>query len=95
VTLQAGNCWVDVRDLARAQVLALVTASAGGERIIISAGPWVWQDWRMCFISSDLYFGNDANIRIDSGRGTRLVKIPKGHFWRWKGCGIQDSVRRE
>ncbi|KAJ7466026.1 D-lactaldehyde dehydrogenase [Mycena latifolia] len=36
--------WVDVRDLARAHVLALVKAAAGGERIIISAGSFVWQD---------------------------------------------------
>ncbi|KAJ7921859.1 hypothetical protein B0H13DRAFT_2655863 [Mycena leptocephala] len=30
-TLQAGNCWVDVRDLARTQVLALVTKSKSAE----------------------------------------------------------------
>ncbi|KAJ6535745.1 hypothetical protein B0H19DRAFT_963478 [Mycena capillaripes] len=44
-TLHSGSCWVDVRDLGRAHVLALLSASAGGERIIVSAGPYVWQDW--------------------------------------------------
>jgi hypothetical protein len=68
----------NVHDLASAQVLALVTTSAGGERIIISAGPWVWQDWRTCFISSDFCFGNDESTHIHSGRGTGLVKIPEG-----------------
>ncbi|KAF8878448.1 hypothetical protein BD779DRAFT_1554696 [Infundibulicybe gibba] len=40
-----GSCWVDIRDLAEAHTLALERASAAGERIIISAGPYVWQDW--------------------------------------------------
>jgi hypothetical protein len=33
----AGN-WVDVRDLGHAFILALQKSSAGGERLIISAG---------------------------------------------------------
>ncbi|KAJ3752509.1 D-lactaldehyde dehydrogenase [Lentinula raphanica] len=40
-----GNCWVDVRDLAEAQVLALQKDSVANERVIISAGPVVWQEW--------------------------------------------------
>ncbi|KAJ6616017.1 NAD-P-binding protein [Mycena sp. CBHHK59/15] len=44
-SLHLGSCWVDVRDLARAHVLALLRAEAGGERVIVSAGPFVWQDW--------------------------------------------------
>ncbi|KAJ7657253.1 hypothetical protein DFH06DRAFT_1197770 [Mycena polygramma] len=44
-TLNSGSCWVDVRDLGRAHVLALLNGPAGGERIIVSAGPYVWQDW--------------------------------------------------
>jgi nucleoside-diphosphate-sugar epimerase len=45
-TRHTGSCWIDVRDLGRAHVLALLKAQAGGERIIVSAGPFVWQDWR-------------------------------------------------
>ncbi|KAF8879131.1 D-lactaldehyde dehydrogenase [Infundibulicybe gibba] len=37
--------WADVRDVATAHVLALEKPEAGGERIIISAGPSVWQEW--------------------------------------------------
>ncbi|KAJ7354212.1 hypothetical protein DFH08DRAFT_854411 [Mycena albidolilacea] len=44
-TRHTGSSWVDVRDLGRAHVLALLKAQAGGERIIVSAGPFVWQDW--------------------------------------------------
>ncbi|KAI0926024.1 hypothetical protein AcW1_008303 [Taiwanofungus camphoratus] len=40
-----GSCWIDVRDLAEAHVLAIKRQEAGGERIIISQGPWKWQDW--------------------------------------------------
>ncbi|KZT58723.1 NAD(P)-binding protein [Calocera cornea HHB12733] len=39
----AGN-WVDVRDVALAHVLALQKEAAGGERIIVSAGYYAWQD---------------------------------------------------
>ncbi|KAF7437550.1 methylglyoxal reductase (NADPH-dependent) gre2 [Pleurotus ostreatus] len=40
-----GSCWIDVRDLAEGHAKALEVPDAGGERIIISAGPYVWQDW--------------------------------------------------
>ncbi|THH19273.1 hypothetical protein EW146_g1844 [Bondarzewia mesenterica] len=44
-TLQTeGSAWVDVRDLSLAHVLAGEKAEAGGERIIVSAGPWYWQE---------------------------------------------------
>ncbi|RPD79310.1 NAD(P)-binding protein [Lentinus tigrinus ALCF2SS1-7] len=42
---KAGYEWVDVRDLARAHTLALVTPAAGGERFIIRGGRAVWQDF--------------------------------------------------
>ncbi|PBK61525.1 D-lactaldehyde dehydrogenase [Armillaria solidipes] len=40
-----GSAWIDVRDLAEGHVRALEIPAAGDERIIISAGPFVWQDW--------------------------------------------------
>ncbi|KAG7443070.1 D-lactaldehyde dehydrogenase [Guyanagaster necrorhizus] len=40
-----GHGWADVRDVAMAHVRAMEVPSAGGERIIISVGSWVWQDW--------------------------------------------------
>ncbi|KII86217.1 hypothetical protein PLICRDRAFT_114413 [Plicaturopsis crispa FD-325 SS-3] len=43
--LRLGNAWVDVRDLADAHRLALEKSEAGGGRIIVSAGSFLWQDW--------------------------------------------------
>ncbi|OSD07846.1 NAD-P-binding protein [Trametes coccinea BRFM310] len=40
-----GEMYVDVRDIAQAHVLALRTPAAGGNRFIISAGPFKWQDF--------------------------------------------------
>ncbi|KAH6883769.1 D-lactaldehyde dehydrogenase [Coprinopsis sp. MPI-PUGE-AT-0042] len=43
--LASPSLWVDVRDLAEAQVLALEKEKAGGERILAVAGAFVWQDF--------------------------------------------------
>lgn len=43
--LRTGNCWVDVRDLGEAHVLALVKEGVANERVIVSAEGWVWQEW--------------------------------------------------
>ena len=37
--------YVDARDLAEAHVLSLTKPEASGERIIISVGPYKWQDF--------------------------------------------------
>lgn len=39
------SAWVDVRDIAEAHVRALKEEKAGGERIIISANSFLWQEW--------------------------------------------------
>ncbi|KAM6493010.1 D-lactaldehyde dehydrogenase [Amanita muscaria] len=43
--LESNKSWVDVRDLVLATAKSLVVPEAGGERMIISAGSNVWQDW--------------------------------------------------
>ncbi|KAF8148636.1 hypothetical protein B0H34DRAFT_736338 [Crassisporium funariophilum] len=43
--LAFSNAWVDVRDTALAHVLALEKEAAGGERIITTSGPYIWQEW--------------------------------------------------
>jgi len=40
-----GSEWIDVRDLGLAHVLVIQKEQAGGERFIVSSGPWKWQDW--------------------------------------------------
>ncbi|KAG6901798.1 hypothetical protein C0995_007824 [Termitomyces sp. Mi166 len=47
-----GSSYIDVRDVAEAHTLALEKEAAGGERIIISAGTYVWQDWRKYYQSN-------------------------------------------
>lgn len=42
--------WVDVRDTALAHVLAIQKEAAGGQRILVNSGKWVWQDWGTFFI---------------------------------------------
>ena len=37
--------YVDVRDIAQAHTLAIQTPAAGGKRLIISSGPFKWQDF--------------------------------------------------
>ncbi|KAF7368891.1 D-lactaldehyde dehydrogenase [Mycena venus] len=77
----SGSCWVDVRDLGRAHVLALLRAEAGGERIIVSAGPFVWQDWLDAAPDSPKYqkgvpgAGKDAvhQIRYDASKSARVL----------------------
>lgn len=49
-----GGCWTDVRDLADAHVRALQRGPAGGERIIVAAGAFAWQDWRACLHHTSL-----------------------------------------
>ncbi|KAF9482945.1 D-lactaldehyde dehydrogenase [Pholiota conissans] len=39
------NAWVDVRDVALAHVLALEVDAAGGERVVVAEGSWIWQEW--------------------------------------------------
>ncbi|VDB84652.1 unnamed protein product [Peniophora sp. CBMAI 1063] len=39
-----GEGWIDIRDIALSHVLAAQKSEAGGERIIVSAGDFVWQD---------------------------------------------------
>ncbi|KAJ7657233.1 D-lactaldehyde dehydrogenase [Mycena polygramma] len=79
--LQTGNCWVDVRDVPRALVLALLREPAGGERIIIDAGPFVWQEWLDALPDSPKYQkgvrGAGKNvvdrIRYDASKSKRVL----------------------
>lgn len=40
-----GSCWIDVRDLALAHILAIEKQEAGGNRFLVSQGPFKWQDF--------------------------------------------------
>lgn len=60
--LHPGHGWADVRDVAEAHVKALESPSASGERIIVCAGSWVWQDMSMCS-SVFRYIENPSGLR--------------------------------
>ncbi|KAJ7079901.1 hypothetical protein C8R44DRAFT_824555 [Mycena epipterygia] len=78
-----GSCWIDVRDLGRAHVLALLKPAAGGERIIVSAGPFIWQDWLDAapdvprFQKGAPGAGKNAvhQIRYDASKSARVLGI--------------------
>ncbi|KAJ7744054.1 hypothetical protein DFH07DRAFT_749660 [Mycena maculata] len=81
-TRHSGSCWVDVRDLARAHVLALLKEAAGGERIIVSAGPYLTRNTVDAAPDSDDKYqkgvpgsGKDAvhQIRYDASKSVRVL----------------------
>ncbi|OSD07838.1 NAD-P-binding protein [Trametes coccinea BRFM310] len=68
-----GSSYVDVRDLALAHSLALQKPEAAGERIIVSAGPWKWQD----FVSAAHRFDNRlpaGNKSYDPTKAVHLIQ---------------------
>ncbi|KAJ7494891.1 D-lactaldehyde dehydrogenase, partial [Mycena latifolia] len=86
--------WVDVRDLARAPVLALVKTGAGGERIIVSAGSFVWQDCLDAAPDSPKYQngvpggeqGVVRRVRFDASKSARVLGM---NAYR----GLEEMVR--
>ncbi|CAA7269668.1 unnamed protein product [Cyclocybe aegerita] len=50
--LSQSASWVDVRDTAFVHVLALKKEAAGGERILLTSGVHVWQEWSKFHIAS-------------------------------------------
>jgi len=47
---EPSKSWIDVRDLAVTLAKSLVVPEAGSERIIVTSGSTVWQDWRTYFL---------------------------------------------
>ncbi|EMD31995.1 hypothetical protein CERSUDRAFT_119302 [Gelatoporia subvermispora B] len=90
-----GSCWIDVRDLAEAHVRALTVPEAGGERIIISAGPFKWQDWVTATrtITTDVPAGDTSYdpkatshaLNYDTSKAARVLKL--------EYRSMEDSIR--
>lgn len=53
MTLTRSMTWIDVRDVAEALIVAGEKEKAGGERIIVSQGPWKGQDLGECQSTSN------------------------------------------
>ncbi|KAJ3506176.1 hypothetical protein NMY22_g17338 [Coprinellus aureogranulatus] len=75
--LAFSNSWVDVRDLADAHVLALEKEAAGGERIIVTQGVYVWQEWLDIAnkIASEVYSGKDLPKGYPDINETKEYKV--------------------
>ncbi|PCH42497.1 NAD(P)-binding protein [Wolfiporia cocos MD-104 SS10] len=78
-----GSEWADVRDVAHAHVLAVQKPEAAGNRIIVSQGPWKWEDWiiaaRHCGAATcpvDESYDSANAVRMvtyDTSRAARLL----------------------
>lgn len=79
----SGNL-ADVRDVALAHALALESDKAGGERFIVSNGPFAWQQ-----ISQYMLFGLQklvltAQLTADELYEAGITDIPRGVPGSWK-----------
>ncbi|KAH9930002.1 uncharacterized protein B0H18DRAFT_1117073 [Fomitopsis serialis] len=91
-------CWVDVRDVAEAHVLAFQKEDAGGQRIIASEGSWKWQDFVKAAHEADGSLpGGDATYRpasakhnfvFDASKSTRVL----GLKYRTKQESTRDMI---
>jgi len=81
-----GGDWVDVRDLAEAHVLAIEKEKAGGERLIISEGPCMWQDW----VNAVRKSGADAPLGDESYDPAKAIhRFPSDNAKAIKILGIR------
>ena len=79
------DCWIDVRDIAQAHVLALTKQDAGDNRILVTSTPSVWQDWSKCYLSAIVSYilNNEQSISLGNSiptqeflQGTILMTQP-------------------
>ncbi|KAG5351252.1 hypothetical protein C0989_007228 [Termitomyces sp. Mn162] len=89
--LKTGLAFIDVRDVAEAHVLALENEAAGGERIIISAGPFIWQQWGKC-LPTGPHFNIADRAPVDVANSLSLPipshsKLPIGY------PGLADTAK--
>ena len=62
-----------------AHVLAIQKEAAGGQRIIVAAGPWKWQDWRK-FTPSERAERHLTNILLPVNAARTINdKLPVGN----------------
>jgi len=92
---KTGNCCVDVRDAANAHTVALVKEEAGGERIIVSASTFQWEDWAVA--ARSLRSGEPPvetkseevdMINYDTSKAARIL----GLTYRGKIDSIKDMI---
>ncbi|KAF8155208.1 NAD-P-binding protein [Mycena galopus ATCC 62051] len=98
-----GGCWIDVRDLALAHVRALEKEGAGGERIIITAGAFAWQDWLDAAPPDSKYLkgtpgaGKDAVhlLRYKNDKSIRILGMEYRSMEETAAATIADYEKRD
>ncbi|KAL0566202.1 hypothetical protein V5O48_015813 [Marasmius crinis-equi] len=100
-------CWIDVRDVAEAHARALLKEEAGGKRIIVSVGPFTWQEWLDVanalepapYTKHSLARGNPGtsdtqpNILYKAERAKKLLGISNEADAEWKYKTIEETTR--
>ncbi|KAF7296278.1 hypothetical protein HMN09_01097100 [Mycena chlorophos] len=100
----SGN-WIDVRDLADAHTRALTTAAAGGERIIVASGAYVWQNFldatpeekKAKYSAGVPGSGKDVqhSVLLDTSKSVRLLGMKYRGFEETTRDAIQDWEEKE
>ncbi|KAJ7596413.1 hypothetical protein C8J56DRAFT_917374 [Mycena floridula] len=81
--------WIDVRDVAEAHILGLETDAAGGQRFLLSAGEFGWQEWldiahglpsstisaRISKGKPGASTGRPFTIRFDNSKASRILGL--------------------
>lgn len=98
-----GN-WVDVRDLAEGHVLALEKDKAAGERIFVSAGSFVWQDF--VDVANNLNLpdrkltpgfpdlSRDTPLKLSSAKGDEIFGIKYKSMEETTRDSLEDFAKR-
>ncbi|KAH8924707.1 NAD(P)-binding protein [Atractiella rhizophila] len=71
---EPGHGWIDARDVAAGCVKALEVPEAGGERIVVNAGEFVWQDF-VCAANSLRPNPNPSNLLVKGEKGEKRHRL--------------------
>jgi len=101
---KTGSEWIDVRDLAEAHVRAIKINEAGGERILVSQGAAVWQDWinaarkhgAQAPVGDESYDPTQAvhSIRYDASKARRILRLEYRSLQQSTGDIVDDLKSR-
>ncbi|KAI0634997.1 NAD(P)-binding protein [Trametes polyzona] len=91
VLARAGTSWVDVRDVAEAHVLALLKPEAGGERIILSVGPFKFLDLVLAARRAEGDNAPSEDEVYESSKAVHLVRYIRGKEQRVLGLSLKHT----
>ncbi|KAI0000835.1 hypothetical protein BJV74DRAFT_116510 [Russula compacta] len=97
--LQGQGTWVHVAVVAEAHVRATHVAAAGGERIIVSSGPFFYQDFRkifasipsICKLEPDMMLMRET--QVDAAAELGIPKVPRGEPGSTKDIPVTNILQ--